>query len=269
MFLVFGGVGGDRFVAELGELDPQLPCGDEIRSVAHARPVPSAGRMGCRSPGDVGPSGQTLGHCVRQVAERSQQFLSTGSGLMIRSCKIADHDREEKPGGDLTVERLGRCHAHFDVSAIGRVQHTFGPIGEVASSPVDDGEHRGASLLHEIDRAIRIGCGTGLRDGDHQRVGHVLAKTESRELCGHDRLHADVIVELTRDAAATAWPTMAAVPWPMTRMCLIAPSDSFVAMCGGIVDSPTLTDNSPSISVSLPRRVLRNERGDSVISLRR
>ena len=55
VLLVLGGVAGDRLVAELGELDPQLLGGDPVGAVADDGPVPPGRAPLVGGGGDAGP----------------------------------------------------------------------------------------------------------------------------------------------------------------------------------------------------------------------
>ena len=93
------------------------------------------------------------------------------------------------PGRHLGVERLGRRHAHLDVTAVGCVQHAVGLGHKVTVASIDDGDHGGAPLAGEVHRAIGVGRGAGLADRHDQRVGEISAEVEARELRRRHGLH--------------------------------------------------------------------------------
>ena len=82
-----------------------------------------------------------------------------------------------------------------------------------------------------------------LADGDDQRVGHVVAQLEARELGGGDGLDAQLVARERRArTAARLWPATAAVPWPITS----DPPDAAVAQAraaasSGSVSGPSAT----------------------------
>ncbi|CAB4736980.1 unannotated protein [freshwater metagenome] len=67
--------------------------------------------------------------------------------------------------------------------------------------------------------------------------------------------------------AATARPATAAVPCPITTTFRIDPDAKRFRTFSGIASSPRATSSRPAFSTILPRKVLRSEAGDSVISL--
>ena len=64
VLLVLGGIAGDRLVAELTELDPDLLGGDLVRTVADDRPVPVEGCMTTGRSGDHRAAGEHLAHRI-------------------------------------------------------------------------------------------------------------------------------------------------------------------------------------------------------------
>ena len=131
-------------------------------------------------------------HGAGQVAQGGDQRRVDGATDLL-----GDRPGEQEPGGDLRVEGLGGRHAHLHVAAVRRVEHAVALVGEVGATPVDDGEHRGAAVAHEVDRAVGVGGGAGLADGDHEGVAHVRPQPEPGELGGRERLHPEPSV---RDA---------------------------------------------------------------------
>ena len=175
MLLVLGGVAGDRLVAELRQLDPHLVprrCGSRrcrrppstaatARAAAATRRSRRAGRA-------------TLLHRVgeRRAARRAGRAPGPRRS---RPTSVGEREREQEPGGDLRVERLGRRDAHLDVAAVGRVEHAVGLVDEVAVAAVDDRDHRRAAGPREVDGAVGVGGGAALADRDDERVAHVVA----------------------------------------------------------------------------------------------
>ncbi len=69
--------------------------------------------------------------------------------------------------------------------------------------------------------------------------------------------------------AARLWAATAAVPWPMTMTRRSRPAARSARRSLGNVSSGSTTCSAPSRSTSLPRKVLRNDAGASVISFSR
>ena len=270
VLLVLGGVAGDRLVAELGELDADLGGGDAVGAVAHHRPVaPSRRQAG----GGFGDRGATCEHLLQrrgQLAQPFEQADPLGIQLVVRE-GLAQRDREQEPGGDLRVERLGRRDAHLDVASVRGEENAVRLRDQIATAPVDHREHGGAATAREIDRAVGVGGGPRLADRDHQRVAHVGPQVEAGELGRRHRpdrdpvlrqqMHERVGDRLARHRrrpladhhhaadGARAQPLAQASP---TRAA-----------------SPSSTRSRPFSSRILPRRVLRNEPGACEISLSR
>ena len=200
-----------------------------------------------------------------QVAQRGDQRRVDGAADLL-----GDRPGEQEPGGDLRVEGLGGRHAHLHVAAVGRVEHAVALVGEVGAAPVDDGEHRGAAVAHEVDGAVGVGGGAGLADGDDERVAHVRPQPEAGQLGGRERLDAEAAVRdageqragqaLAGDVGGALADHLDAVDAPVAQP---------LAHAGASTSSPSATCSAPSRSTSLPRSVLRKLLGASVISLRR
>ncbi len=189
MLLVLGAVTGDRLVAELGELDPDLLGGDPVGAVADDGPVPTGGRQSGRSGGDLRPQGEGPLHGNRQVADASEHGGPLGGG---RAEGVGEGGGEQEAGRDLSVERLGGGHAHLDVAAVGRVQHAVGPIGEIAVASVHDGDHVSAASPHQVHGAVGVGGGAGLADRHDEGVLHRRGEVEARQLGGQHGVDAQV-----------------------------------------------------------------------------
>ena len=260
-------VAGDRLVAELGQLDPHLGGGDAVGPVADHRPV----ALGRRQPvGGLG-DGRRAGRAPRPSRRAGSRSAASSAWSTWPPTSSAIAAASSRPGGDLAVERLGRRHRHLDVAAVGRVQHPVGLVGEVAAPPVDDGDDLGAPGPDEVDRAVGVGGGARLADGDDQRVGHRRPQPEARQLGGGQGVDPQVGLgrRTGRGPAASAWPATAAVPWPITSTRSMAPERRPARTSSGSVSGPRPTASPPSRSTSLPRSVLRKLAGDSVISLSR
>ncbi len=203
MLLVLGDIAGDGLVAELAELDAHLFGGDHVGAVAHDRPVALRRSEATRHLRDGWASGQHLHHGIGQQTQRREQFVATVCGA-LSGC-LRDRARQQHPGRNLRVERLGAGHAHLHIAAVARVHHTVGLVGEVAVATVDDGQHRGAPTAGEIDRAIGVGGGAALADRHDEGVGHVETQVEARQLGGGDRIDVEravgELVEHSRHAA--------------------------------------------------------------------
>ena len=193
MLLVLGAVAGDRLVAELRELDPDLAGCDLVHAVAHDRPVAATrAEGGCCGGGRVA-HGQRLFHAVGQVAQVAQQLLLCRvRGLCTPGHLVGDRLGQQQAGGDLRVERLGRRDAHLHVTAVGGVEHPVGLVGQVAAAPVDDRDDRRPTRPHQVDGAVRVGRRSRLADRDDERVRHVGAQLEAGELRGEHRFDPDL-----------------------------------------------------------------------------
>ena len=145
MLLVLGDVAGDRLVAELGELDPQLRRRDPVHPVAHDRPRAAGEHMTLRGERDRRPAREHVFHRGRQLAERREQraaVLPVGGG--VRAELGGQPQSEQVPGGELRVERLRRRDTHLDVSAVRRVEHAVALVHQIALTPVHDRDDDGA-----------------------------------------------------------------------------------------------------------------------------
>ena len=77
VLLVLGGVGGDRLVAELAELDPDLLGGDPVGTVADHRPVALRRRQPAGGVGDLVALGVHAFHRLGQLTQAGQQLGPT------------------------------------------------------------------------------------------------------------------------------------------------------------------------------------------------
>ena len=183
VLLVLGGVARDRLVAELRQLDPQLAGRDLVGAVADDRPV--AARRG-EGPGrgrDVGAGGEGGLERGGHLGEGAQQLLLVGViGGAAAGHLLGDGVAEQQSGRDLRVERLGRRHAHLHVASVGGVEDAVGLVGQVRVASVDDRHHRRSPPPKQVDGAVGVGGGARLADRDGQRVGHVGAEAEPRQL---------------------------------------------------------------------------------------
>ena len=133
-----------------------------------------------------------LEHRLGHLPQRGQQIVAALGRTNIG--RFGDRARQQHAGGHLGVERLGRGDAHLDVTAIARVHHAVGLVGEIAVAAIDDSEHRRAAAADQIDRAIGVGGGAALADGDDQRVAHVEPHPEAAELGRGDRIDVELAV---------------------------------------------------------------------------
>ena len=74
VLLVLGGIRGDRLVAELRELDPDLPGRCQVRTAAHHRPVASGRSVPFGDLGNPVPHGQHVVHGIGQALEARQHL---------------------------------------------------------------------------------------------------------------------------------------------------------------------------------------------------
>ena len=272
VLLVLGDVAGDRLVAELRQLDPQLLRGDAVRAVADEGPVAARRRHLGGDAADVGrgaraPSpSRREGPGARRAARRGRRARGT-TPTASAMATASRHARRH-----LGVERLGRRHRHLDVAPVGRVQHAVGLVGEVAVAPVDDGDDGGAPTAGQVDGPVGVGGRTGLADGDDERVGHVGAHPEARQLGGRPapRRRSGCRRRTSRGSTPSDWAATAAVPWPITVTRRMVPSRrGGRRTSAGSASGPRRTSGPSGPSTSLPRSVLRNDAGASPISLRR
>ena len=102
-----------------------------LRAVADDRPVPLATAPAAgRRPRSSARRATVASHARR--AGRAGPATSAGSTVPPTSGR--DGPREEEPGGDLGVERLGGRDAHLHVAPVGRVEDAVGLVGEVAGA---------------------------------------------------------------------------------------------------------------------------------------
>ena len=78
VFFVFGGVRGDRLVAELGELDADFLGGNQVVAAAHHRPVPTWRSVASGQVTDLAPQVQHRLHVGGKVGQGSQERRSVG-----------------------------------------------------------------------------------------------------------------------------------------------------------------------------------------------
>ena len=88
-------------------------------------------------------------------------------------------------------------------------------------------------------------------------------------VAGSASTRTSVSARSSRRCSARLWPATAAVPCPITSTRVTSPAASRRRTSAGSESSGSSTSNRPSDSMSLPRNVLRNEPGASVISLSR
>ena len=144
VLLVLGDVAGDRLVAQLGELDPHLVGGDDVRPVADDRPVAALRGEALGGLGDGAATGQHGAH--RRPAARASDASSSWRPWSVPDAGgLGERARQQRAGGDLRVERLRRGDAHLHVAPVARVDHAVGLVGEVAVATVDDRDHGGAT----------------------------------------------------------------------------------------------------------------------------
>ena len=191
MLLVLRDVAGDRLVAELAQLDPDLLGGHGVGTVADHRPVAAGRSQPAGRVGDLRLQGQDRAQRAGQLPQAGQQRVA----LLVRAAAdgLRDGARQQRARRHLRVEGLGRGHAHLDVAAVRRVEDAVGLVGQVALAAVDDPDDGRAAGAGQVDRAVRVGRGAALADGDDQRVGHRGSEVEARELGGGDRIDVDAL----------------------------------------------------------------------------
>ena len=187
VLLVLGGIRRYRLVAELRELDPDLPGRDQVRTAAHDGPVPARWGVPLGDLGDPIAHGQHLDHGVGQVHQARQQPGSVGRPRQP-GC-IGHRHGQEHPGHHLCVEGLGRGHAHLHVPPIGCVQDAIGTVHQVAVAAVHDRHHTGPAGPHQVDGPVRVGGGPRLANRHDHHVGHVRREPEPGQLGGRHGLH--------------------------------------------------------------------------------
>ena len=217
MLLVLGDVAGDRLVAELAQLDPDLLGGHRVGAVADHRPVAARTGRSRRAASAISRLQGRAPCASRRAAPAARPAARGARWSRAAADRLGDGAGQQRARRHLGVERLGRGHAHLDVAAVGRVEHAVGLVGEVAAAAVDDADHGRAAGPGQVDRAVRVGRGAALADGDDQRVGHVEGRRwkpdSSVAVIGID---VDAVAAQPR-RAARPWPATAtaAVPWPM------------------------------------------------------
>ena len=72
VLLILGGVGRNRFVAELRQLDPDLPGSHQVGSATHHGPVPASRCVAISYLGNPASLGQHLAHGPGQVTQAGQ-----------------------------------------------------------------------------------------------------------------------------------------------------------------------------------------------------
>ena len=184
VLLVLCGVAGDRLVTELGELDADLGGSDPVRAVAHDRPVPPCRRVEMGRLRELVPARQDLLHGVGETLQAGEQV---GAPLRVDAARLGQGHGQQRAGSDLCVERLRGRHAHLDVAAVGRVDHTVGLLDQVAVATVDDGDDKGTPRADEVDGAVGVRRRARLADGDDHGVRHVVVELEARQLGGGQR----------------------------------------------------------------------------------
>ncbi len=189
VLLVLGGVARHRLVAELAELDSDLFGSHLVGSVADDGPIALGRREPTGSIGDHFAARQHLAHRIGEFAQRCEEVGA--SAVVADPGCLSDRAGQQRTGGHLGVEGLRRRHTHLDVAPVGRVEHAVGLVGEIATAPVDDADHRCTTRAQQVDRAVRVGGGSGLADCDRQRVAHVETHAEARQFGGSDRVHVE------------------------------------------------------------------------------
>ena len=172
VFFVFDDVEGYRLVAQLRKLYPYLRSRNMVRPAADNGPRTTRRRGNRRHPGNFWPLRKHLFHEGWQFAQGGED-LSCSFGSCDAS-RIRQPKGEKVAGSNLGIERLGRGHAHLDVTAVGGVQHPVRLLYEVAVAPIDYRHHVGPPTAHQVDGAVRVRRGTRLADRYHQRRRHVV-----------------------------------------------------------------------------------------------
>ncbi len=220
---------------------------------------------------------------MRPISARRSSTVAIASGRVRRAASssarsgpgstptgIGDGDGEQAPRRHLGVERLGRRHGHLDVAPVARVQHAVGLVGQVAVAPVHDGDDGGAPTPGQVDGPVRVGRRPRLADGDDERVGHVAAHPEARELgrglgLDDERVFLDEGAEEVRQRlGGDGGGALADHRDPADGARGQALDD-----VGGEHVGPRRTTGPSGPSTSLPRSVLRKDAGASPISFSR
>ena len=149
-------------------------------------------------------------HRVRQLAQRGEHLVRPRD--VEHAGLVGEGQRQQQTGRDLRVERFGRRDAHLHVAPVRREQHAVGFVDEVTVAAVDDADNRRAARPRQVDRAVGIGGGATLADGNDERVGHVVAEPEARELRRGQRFDREPAAGRRGERAARLWPATAAVP---------------------------------------------------------
>ena len=196
MLLVLRRVAGHRLVAELAELDPNLLGGHLVRAVADDRPVPLGRSEAARGVGDHVTAVEGGAHRVGQRPQRCEELGPTAG--VAEAGRLGDRTRQQCTGRHLGVERLGRRHAHLDVTTVGGVHHPVGLVGEIRTPSIDDADHVATTGPDQVDGAVRVGRGPRLTDRDGQRVAHVETEVETGQFGGRDRIDVERRSRATR-----------------------------------------------------------------------
>ena len=137
---------------------------------------------------------QQLCQGVGELLKAAQDALAIG---VLQAEQVGEVECEQKAGDYLRVESFSGCHAHLHISPIGCVEDGIGAVGEVAVATVHDGYDGRASGFSQIHRAVRVGGGARLADGNDEMVGHVVVHSEPRQLrCHHRHDRRRVVLEL-------------------------------------------------------------------------
>ena len=126
VLLVLCGIGRNRFVAKLRQLDPDLPGSHQIGSATHHGPVPASQCVAVGYLGNLSPLSQHLTHSSGQVAQASQHLGTVRSAPGPN--RVGHRHGQQHPSYHLGIEGLRGCHAHLHVTTVRRVQHSVGSI---------------------------------------------------------------------------------------------------------------------------------------------
>ena len=205
MFLVLHHIGGDRHVAKLAQLDPDLIGRRLVRSASDDRPVPFLLHHLFHGAADLLLPREDPLHQLRRLFEQTE----------LLGDPFAGHGREELgqskgqhvTGHDLRIEGLGRGDGHFDVPAVGGVKNTVGLCRDIRLAAVYNRDDLRTPLHGHGHGTIGIRRCSRLGNRDDQGLPKAVLQAEAAQFGGDPCLHADAAsVEAARHCVGDGAP---------------------------------------------------------------
>jgi len=185
VFFVFHDVRRNGFVTQLGQFDADFVGRRLVGAAAHDGPVAFADALFYRSGDGVAAVEQPL-HALRNTLEMPEP----ADDLFIaqRSQKTGEIKGQHLSGDHLGIKGFGGSDRHFNVPSVAGIKDAVRRGGDVGLAAVDDGENLRAALPGHGHGPVGVGGGSGLCNGDDQRIRQILPEAEAAQLGCNARL---------------------------------------------------------------------------------